>query len=546
MFKDVDRTIIYYGVYDTDTEVFDETDILCTVRKKFFETRSTQKGRGNIKTAEGLHNYSYVMEAGVSLRYRMITKDGRQLARVFDTAGGYFAETLDFFHRPVKRAYFNRLHKWTKTEFISLHDRTVKFTVFPSREGELPVMILRKNDTDTVLYPFSSDEDAKTSQKLNKMTGTPPIFCSTSFGNFYFCTKQNFDERKKALEEIQKPTYFSTEVYVSWSSDDEKPSAPDTPHEQNEMPPQNTAPVIPENNDGQKNCASSGECPYENTEKQIIESGGKRYFYFGKTEKNKRHGKGRTVMQNGETAFEGFYKNDMRDGIGVHYYKSGKLCYVGNWSENKRNGLGIAFSPDDDSAFIGQWRDGRSVNAGAFFDRKGKLLYLGNIENGIKNGAGITYNDADKAFFVGKYENGKFLEKGTLFDCKGNMLYTGGYKNGKCSGTGISYAPDGKIIYQGQWLNGLYNGNGTLCDKNGNIIYMGSFQDGLPDGEGAALHSDHRYTGHFSQGKPCGHGIIFMSDGSEITGSFSAQPFENASQLTFRDITYYFVNEVDE
>ena len=52
MFKDVDRTIIYYGVYDTDTEVFDETDILCTVRKKFFETRSTQKGRGNIKTAE--------------------------------------------------------------------------------------------------------------------------------------------------------------------------------------------------------------------------------------------------------------------------------------------------------------------------------------------------------------------------------------------------------------------------------------------------------------------------------------------------------------
>ena len=26
MFKDIDRTIIYYGVYDTDTEVFDESD----------------------------------------------------------------------------------------------------------------------------------------------------------------------------------------------------------------------------------------------------------------------------------------------------------------------------------------------------------------------------------------------------------------------------------------------------------------------------------------------------------------------------------------
>ena len=542
MFKDVDRTIIYYGVYDTDTEVFDETDILCTVRKKFFETRSTQKGRGNIKTAEGLHNYSYVMEAGVSLRYRMITKDGRQLARVFDTAGGYFAETLDFFHRPVKRAYFNKLHKWTKTEFISLHDRTVKFTVFPSREGELPVIVLRENNADTVLYPFSSDEDAKTSQKLNKLTGTPPIFCSTSFGNFYFCTKQNFDERKKALEEIQKPTYFSTEVYVSWSSDDNKAPVPEQPP----APPQNSAPAVTENDDCQKKCDLSGECPYENSEKQVIESAGKKYFYFGETSQNKRHGKGRTVMQNGETAFEGFYKNDMRDGMGVHYYKSGKLCYVGNWLENKRNGLGIAFSPDDDSAFIGEWNDSRSVNAGAFFDCKGRLLYLGNIENGIKNGAGITYNNADKAFFVGKYENGKFLEKGTLFDCKGNMIYTGGYKNGQCNGTGISYDPDGKIIYQGHWLNGLYNGDGTLCDKNGNIIYMGSFRDGLPDGEGTALYSDHRYTGHFSHGKPYGHGIICMSDGSEITGSFYAQPFENSSQITFRDITYYFVNEVDE
>ena len=532
MFKDIDRTIIYYGVYDTDTEVFDESDILCSVRKKFFETRSPQKGRGNIKTAEGLHNYSYVMEAGVSLRYRMITKDGKQLARVFDTAGGYFAETLDYFHRPVKRAYFNKIHKWLKTEFISLHDRTVKFSVFPSRDGNEPVIVLRENNTDTVLYAFSSDEDREISRKLNKLTGTPRIFCSTSFGDFYFCTKENFAERKNALEEIQKPTYFSTEVYASWSAHDEHSQennpSPETPETKTEIPEQSNAtqPPAEENNDifisNQTKCVFSDNCPYENTGKQLIEANGKQYFYFGETNQNKRHGKGRTVMQNGKTAFEGFYKDDMRDGIGVHYYKSGKLCYVGNWTDNKRNGLGVAFSPDDNGAFIGKWNDNKSVNAGAFFDCKGNLLYLGNTENGLKNGAGITYNPDDKAFFVGKYENGAFLEKGTLFNSKGDMLYMGDYKNNARNGFGTSYSPDGSVIYQGQWLDNLYSGEGILYMPDGCFI-KGFFADGKACGKCTLSDRDNKiiYTGDFQNDLYNGKGRLFFADGGYIEGGFA-------------------------
>ena len=414
MFKDIDKSIIYYGVYGTDSESFDENDILCNARKKFFETGLPQKGRGNVKTPDGLNNYSYVMETGISLRFRMITKDGKQLERVFDTAGGYFAETLDRLHRPVKRAYFNKLHKWLKTEFISRHDKTVKYTVFPSRDADKPVILLKENGMETVLYPFCAEIDMKTSQQLNKLTGTPRIFCSTNFGNFYFCTKQNFAERKKALEDVVNPTFFSTEVYASWSSDDDKTKPPQNPPEkqpQNETPPTPQPPenpkTIPQNlsqpeilieqNENyapyERKCIFSGECPYETAEKQIIKANDKNYFYFGEISQNKRHGKGRTVMQNGETAFEGHYKNDMRDGFGVHYYKSGKISYAGNWTENKKNGFGVAFSPDNSSAFVGQWSDNHSVNTGAFFDCKGNLLYLGNIQNDMKHGAGITYNN---------------------------------------------------------------------------------------------------------------------------------------------------------
>ena len=543
MFKDIDKTIIYYGVYSTDTENFDEDDILCNARKKFFETGVTQKGRGNIKTPDGLNNYSYVIETGVSLRYRLITKDGKQLARVFDTAGGYFAETLDRLHRPVKRAYFNKLHKWTKTEFISAHDRTIKYVVFPSKDGDNPVIILKENNSETVLYPFSADVDMTTSYKLNQLTGTPKIFCSTNFGNFYFCTGQNFAERKKVLEDVINPTYFSTEVYTTWTSDDktdiiqpnppqptaEKPSPTEQSSEEKNIITE--TPIIVEQTDNyapyERKCIFSGECPYETAQKQIIESNEQKYFYFGELSDNKRHGKGKTVMKNGQTAYEGIYKNDMRDGMGVFYYKSGKLCYAGNWSRNKKNGLGVAFSPGDNSAFIGQWHDNDSVNIGAFFNCKGELLYLGNAENGVKNGAGITYHSDNKAFFVGKYENGKFLNSGTLFDSKGNLLYTGGYKNNQRNGIGTSYHLNGSVIYHGQWLNNLYDGEGvlrtsngctlkgcfklgkadgtgTLTDKNNKVIYIGNFENDLYNGKGR-IFSDNSYAeGQFLNGKPTG------------------------------------------
>ena len=543
MFKDIDKNIIYYGVYGTDSENFDENDILCNVRKKFFETGVSQKGRGNVKTADGLNNYSYVMETGVSLRFRMITKDGKQLERVFDTAGGYFAETLDSLHRPIKRAYFNKLHKWLKTEFISRHDKTVKYTVFPSKDGDKPVILLKENGMESILYPFCAEVDMKTSQQLNKLTGTPRILCSTNFGNLYFCTKQNFAERKKALEDVVNPTFFSTEVYASWSSDDvvttkspetkpenktesPTPPPPETPKKQEKISENLKEPeILIEQNQNyapyERKCIFSGECPYEVAEKQIIKANDKNYFYFGEINQNKRHGKGRTVMPNGETAFEGHYKNDMRDGMGVHYYQSGKLCYAGNWNENKKDGFGVAFSPDNSSTFVGQWNENQSVNIGAFFDCKGNLLYLGNIENGTKNGAGITYNYDNKAFFVGKYENGKFLNSGTLFDSKGNLLYTGEVKNNLQNGTGTSYSPDGSVIYKGQWLDGLYNGDGVLYMQNGGSL-KGSFKNGKACGDCTLTDINGKiiYTGGFENDIYNGMGKIFLNDSSYAEGEF--------------------------
>ena len=271
----------------------------------------------------------------------------------------------------------------------------------------------------------------------------------------------------------------------------------------------------------ERGCAFALECPYEAADKQIIESGGVQYYYFGEIADDRRSGRGRTVMKNGGTAYEGGYLDDKREGFGVYYYKSGKLCYAGNWKQNKREGLGAAFSPADGSVFVGKWSDDVSEGVGSHYDSEGRLLYTGAVENGKRSGAGVTFNEEDGTFFIGKYKDGAFLETGTQFSSEGDLLYTGGYKNNMRSGEGTAYLPDGSIRYKGGWFNNKYDGEGKLYNEDGSVI-EGSFKNGSAHGKCTLTSPEGRiiYVGGYIDGSYNGAGRLFLDDGGYADGRF--------------------------
>ena len=269
-------------------------------------------------------------------------------------------------------------------------------------------------------------------------------------------------------------------------------------------------------------CDFAGECPYESSRKKRIDAGRRRYYYIGDIADDKRSGRGRTLMSNGQTAYEGSYLDDKRDGFGVYYYKSGKLCYAGGWKDNKRDGLGAAFSPADGSAVVGRWSEDVSVEVAAHFDNEGRLLFAGSVKNGRKNGAGMFYDPEGKTYFVGRFRDGEFLESGTQFSIDGDMLYTGGYKDNKRCGEGTSYNSDGSVRYKGCWKDNKYDGEGTLYLDDGRRI-SGTFMSGKAHGEcvlkdksGSVI-----YKGSFADDNYSGSGRLFFSDGSYAEGSFS-------------------------
>lgn len=264
------------------------------------------------------------------------------------------------------------------------------------------------------------------------------------------------------------------------------------------------------------NCSFAEECPYEAADKCVITSDGKRYYYFGEMKNHQRDGRGRTVMPNGETAYEGEYVQDRRDGFGVYYYQSGQLCYVGDWKQNRREGFGAAFSAANGSVLAGRWQEDHAAGVIAHFDKEGHLLYAGGTDNGQRSGAGLTYNRQDGTYFIGKYQAGVFLETGTQFDSNGDLLYTGGYRNNARNGEGTAYTADGRIRYRGQWLNDCYHGEGTLYREDGSTI-----------------------TGHFKNGQACGHCTLTDTTGRTVySGSFLDDRYNGVGRLFLEDGRY--------
>ena len=198
--------------------------------------------------------------------------------------------------------------------------------------------------------------------------------------------------------------------------------------------------------------------------KRIVVSEEESYLYFGRLIDGLRQGRGRTEMENGFTAYDGYYRDDKRDGFGAYYYKSGQICYVGDWKENQRDGIGVSYTPHGENIHVGRWSEDKPIGTGAIFDGDGNLSFAGRIENGMRQGVGISYKEEDGTIFVGKWKDNVPTGKGSEFDGDGNLIYTGMWKDGKRHGFGTEYNKEGKIVFTGEWENDQYL-DGILYQK---------------------------------------------------------------------------------
>ncbi|WP_283608799.1 MORN repeat-containing protein [Faecalispora anaeroviscerum] len=206
-------------------------------------------------------------------------------------------------------------------------------------------------------------------------------------------------------------------------------------------------------------CADAHPVPPEAAEeipravKTIIISQTERYHYYGEVLDDQRHGRGRTEMPDGKTAYEGTYSRGRRDGFGAYYYRTGRLCYAGTWKKDRREGVGVGFRPDASGLYAGTWKNDRPGGCGAVIGPDGSVCYAGALENGQRHGMGASFRTKDGTLLVARWKNGTLCGEVTLFSAEGRICYTGQWQNGVRHGIGTAYSSNGQIVFTGRWQN---------------------------------------------------------------------------------------------
>lgn len=110
---------------------------------------------------------------------------------------------------------------------------------------------------------------------------------------------------------------------------------------------------------------------------KMIMADGAMYSYFGELDaQGNRSGYGRTLTEEGHTAYEGYYLNDKRSGSGSYFYKNGELCYAGEWLENARHGVGVGVSSRDGSIHVGNWKNNKPDGNGVRLTAGGDIKFV--------------------------------------------------------------------------------------------------------------------------------------------------------------------------
>ena len=244
--------------------------------------------------------------------------------------------------------------------------------------------------------------------------------------------------------------------------------------------------------------------------------------YEGDLVSDKYEGKGKYSYDDGQY-YIGEWKNGLRNGKGVQYYKNGDIEYEGDFVNDKYEGNG-KYIWEDGSYYIGEWKNGLCNGKGTEYNKNGDIVYEGDFINDKHEGNGkLIFPDG--RYYIGEFKKGKFDGKGVIHYKNGDIeyegdfvdnnyegigkyyyesgeYYIGEYKNDKCQGKGKIYYKDGKIKYEGDFVNEKYEGKGTYYNKDG-TYYKGEFNNGLLKGKGIIYNKDGtiEYKGYFDDDK---------------------------------------------
>ena len=207
-----------------------------------------------------------------------------------------------------------------------------------------------------------------------------------------------------------------------------------------------------------------------------------------------------TILYNGNSYYQGSWKNGKWHDSKGKYVRSDETEYVGNFS-------GGVMMGDD---FYIHWK-------------RANVRYHGSVKNNKLEGIGtMTYSDDTK--IEGVWRDDKLdRTKDHVLKLKDDTIIAKNLFNpesGQLEGDGELIM--GSCTYKGNWSNGKLNGKGILQQSDGGV-YEGDFKNNVREGQGTYTWPDDQgiYTGPWVQGRRTGEdGKMIWKENGQETDTF--------------------------
>ena len=438
----------YYNFCIREIDDIDlESDILSAVRKSYFA--SFDKIRDKITyDSEGISMlYDYCIEKDKPLRWTVKNPQGGLVQEVIPADGGRYYLCFYRGDKLFKRLLFSKHHTLLKAEYMD-DSGAVGRSLEPRKvQGGLCLLYTDTRLPEPVVLsetPHVSDE--RIVRLLNADFKDYTAIASTDAGMIWYLTdeqtarfKEFVDKAAVALENEQEESFvgddtplfdkinakdFNMKRNLSASLDISQAKSfgstvNQEPVEQETLEEETVEEETTDSSDDAVTVSAEPESdqPVENTglkpAKEIMADGAV-YAYFGELDDNgNRSGYGRTLTDQGRTAYEGEYRNDKRSGKGAYFYKDGTLCYSGDWSENVRHGVGVGVSARDGSMHVGRWVNNKPEGNGVRMSAGGEIKF---VCRELSEGGTVLMNFLDDdTVLISKYDkNGAKLSEKKL------------------------------------------------------------------------------------------------------------------------------------
>lgn len=287
-------------------------------------------------------------------------------------------------------------------------------------------------------------------------------------------------------------------------------------------------------------------------------------FYKGMLKDGKYDGKG-VLYESGQPVYDGFFACGEKSGLGREY-RDGVCTYMGSFENGVYSGFGV-LCEDSVQVYSGFFSGGAYNGAGVLYEN-GLPKYAGSFRDGKPDG---SVNLVENGAVTGQclFEDGVCRYE-RLFRTDGSLSFEGNISGGKKEGMGTTFNAYGEKIFEGIFKFGepfksmkviaralpslpyIEKLKNTDYEKYrlapeyaveqplSSGMYSGGLKDGVPHGKGTMLYPDHRYTGGFQNGAASGRGVLYLGDGSEIRGLFTAEKTPSSKEAAFASVTYFF------